>query len=124
MLLRSALMCSKGCWKGLVLAEAEFESSAEPDALTIPKFIAHKVSNNARFTGELLVHASRRDLETWLSDYGVKLSDRHELRGWESGPDNGRFAAQTSRSCSRTGGTMGKSIERYDNDYSPSGERI
>jgi CYTH domain-containing protein len=62
-----------GVLKGLVLAEAEFDSAAEAEAFTIPDFIVHEVSDDARFTGGLLVHASRRDLETWLSDYGIRL---------------------------------------------------
>ena len=66
---------------GLVLAEAEFDSPAEAAALKIPDFIAHEVSSDARFTGGYLVHASRRDLETWLSDYGLVLTNQRERRG-------------------------------------------
>ena len=58
---------------GLVLAEAEFDSPAEAAALKIPDFIAHEVSTDSRFTGGLLVNASRQDVETWLSDYGLTI---------------------------------------------------
>ena len=71
----------EGVLEGLVLAEAEFDSAAEADALTIPDFIAHEVSSDVRFTGGLLVHAARQDVETWLSDYGLRLSDQRERRG-------------------------------------------
>ena len=57
------------------MAEAEFESAAEAEAFKIPDFIVDEVSRDARFTGGLLVHASCQDPETWLSDYGLKLSD-------------------------------------------------
>jgi CYTH domain-containing protein len=68
----------EGVLEGLVLAEAEFESAAEAEAVTIPDFIVHEVSSDVRFTGGLLVRASRRDLETWLSDYGLRLSAERE----------------------------------------------
>ena len=58
---------------GLVLAEAEFDSAAQAATLKIPDFIAHEVSTDSRFTGGLLAHASRQDLETWLSDYGLTI---------------------------------------------------
>jgi CYTH domain-containing protein len=71
----------EGVLEGLVLAEAEFDSAAEAEAFAIPDFIVHEVSSDDRFTGGVLVHASRRDLETWLSDYGLRLSDERERRG-------------------------------------------
>ena len=71
----------EGVLEGLVLAEAEFDSAAEAEAFAIPDFIVHEVSSDDRFTGGILVHASRRDLETWLSDYGLRLSDERERRG-------------------------------------------
>jgi hypothetical protein len=70
-----------GVLEGLVLAGAEFESAAEAETFKTPDFIVHEVSSDARFTGGLLVHASRRDLETWLSDYGLRLSDERDSRG-------------------------------------------
>jgi len=69
-----------GVLEGLVLAEVEFDSAAEAEAFTIPDFIMHEVSDDARFTGGLLVQASRRDLETWLSDYGIRLRYECEPR--------------------------------------------
>jgi CYTH domain-containing protein len=71
----------EGVLEGLILAEAEFDSAEAADALTIPDFIAHEVSNDARFTGGLLVRASRRNIEIWLSDYGLRLSDQDERDG-------------------------------------------
>jgi CYTH domain-containing protein len=63
----------EGELEGLVLAEAEFDSAAEAAPLTIPEFIAHEVSTDSRFTGGFLVRASRQDVETWLSDYGLTM---------------------------------------------------
>jgi len=59
--------------QGLVLAEAEFDSAAAADALTIPSFIVCEVSADERFTGGQLVRASRQDVRTWLSEYGIAL---------------------------------------------------
>jgi CYTH domain-containing protein len=59
---------------GLILAEAEFESVAEAESLVLPPFILHEVSGDVRFTGGQLAHASRKDVQDWLSEYGVKFS--------------------------------------------------
>lgn len=59
-----------GPLEGLMLAEAEFESAAEAEALMLPPFIAHEVSTDVRFTGGRLVRASREDLAAWLAEYG------------------------------------------------------
>ena len=63
----------EGELEGLLLAEAEFDSAAEADALTPPSFILQEVSADTRFTGGQLVRASRRDIQTWLLEYGVRL---------------------------------------------------
>ena len=62
----------EGELEGLLLAEAEFDSAAEADALT-PPFCFKEVSADARFTGGQLVRASRRDIQTWLLEYGISL---------------------------------------------------
>jgi CYTH domain-containing protein len=64
----------EGSLAGLILAEAEFESAAEADSLIIPPFIVHEVSEDVRFTGGRLADASRKDVEDWLSEYGIKFS--------------------------------------------------
>ena len=58
---------------GLILAEAEFNSAAEADALTIPSYIFREVSDDERFTGGNLVHASRQEIITALLEYGIDL---------------------------------------------------
>ena len=63
----------EGELEGLLLAEAEFDSPAEADALTISSFISQEVSDDTRFTGGQLVRASRRDIETWLLEYGIRV---------------------------------------------------
>jgi CYTH domain-containing protein len=63
-----------GVLSGLVLAEAEFNSAAEAAALALPPFIGQEVSDNPRFTGGHLVTASRRELENWLAQHGIKLN--------------------------------------------------
>ena len=65
----------EGSLAGLILAEAEFESASEADSLIIPPFIVREVSEDVRFTGGQLAHAPRQEVQNWLSDYGVKLSD-------------------------------------------------
>ena len=62
-----------GRLKGLLLAEAEFESAAEAGALAIPGFLSREVSDDDRFTGGRLVHASRQHVRSWLSEYGIAL---------------------------------------------------
>jgi len=66
-------MFSKGDLQGLVSAEAEFDSAAAADSLTVPSFILCEVSADDRFTGGRLVRASRRDVQAWLLEYGVTL---------------------------------------------------
>jgi CYTH domain-containing protein len=63
----------EGELEGLLLAEAEFDSAAEADALTPPSFILKEVSADMRFTGGQLACASRRDIQTWLLEYGIRL---------------------------------------------------
>ena len=62
-----------GLLKGLILAEAEFESGAAAEAFLIPSFAAGEVSTDDRLTGGQLARASRQDLQRWLLDYGVTL---------------------------------------------------
>jgi CYTH domain-containing protein len=63
----------EGELEGLLLAEAEFDSAAEADALIPPSFIFQEVSADTRFTGGQLVRASRQDIQTWLLEYGIRL---------------------------------------------------
>ncbi len=62
--------------QGLVLAEAEFESALDANALELPSFIVHEVSTDVRFTGGRLASASRREIEAWLLEYGIELTSR------------------------------------------------
>jgi CYTH domain-containing protein len=62
-----------GPLQGLILAEAEFDSAAAADALTVPSFVTGDVTADDRFTGGQLVRASRQDIQSWLLDYGVAL---------------------------------------------------
>jgi CYTH domain-containing protein len=61
----------EGAFEGLLVAEAEFDSEAAADALTLPSFVLREVSSDIRFTGGELVRASRQDVRTWLLEYGV-----------------------------------------------------
>jgi CYTH domain-containing protein len=63
----------EGALEGLCLAEAEFDSPAAADALTIPSFILAEVTTDDRFTGGVLVRSSRHEVQTWLSEYGIRL---------------------------------------------------
>lgn len=57
------------------MAEAEFDSAAEADAFVLPEFILHGVTGDLRFTGGQLACASRLNVEKWLAEYGVTLSN-------------------------------------------------
>jgi CYTH domain-containing protein len=63
----------EGALEGLLIAEAEFDSAAAADTLTLPSFISREVSADSRFTGGQLVCASRHDIRIWLSEYGISL---------------------------------------------------
>lgn len=65
----------EGILKGLVLAEAEFSSSEEANALVAPSFTGCEVSFDERFTGGRLVHATRLELRSWLAEYGIRLQN-------------------------------------------------
>lgn len=56
---------------GLVLAEAEFASDDESTGFIPPLSCVAEVTDDARFTGGRLVHANRRQLLAWMSDYGI-----------------------------------------------------
>jgi CYTH domain-containing protein len=58
---------------GLLLAEAEFDSAAEAEALVLPSFLRAEVTNDDRFTGGRLVRSSRKDVQAWLLEYGIEL---------------------------------------------------
>jgi len=62
----------EGALKGLLIAEAEFDSSVEAEALILPDFICCEVSGDDRFTGGKLVGASQQDIRSWLLDYGIR----------------------------------------------------
>ena len=61
----------EGTLEGLLLAEAEFDAPGAAVALTLPSFILREVTADHRFTGGQLVRASRRDVQTWLLEYGI-----------------------------------------------------
>lgn len=61
----------EGSLEGLVLAEVEFESGQEAEALTLPSFLAREVSDDARFTGGELVRAARQEVQAWVAEYGI-----------------------------------------------------
>jgi CYTH domain-containing protein len=63
----------EGTLEGLLLAEAEFDSAAEADALSLPSFLGPEVSGDIRFTGGRLARASRQDVQAWLLENGVTL---------------------------------------------------
>jgi len=64
----------EGVLRGLVMAEAEFNSATEAAALTLPFFIRQEVTEDPRFTGGSLVAAARQEVESWLAQHGIKLT--------------------------------------------------
>ena len=63
----------EGELEGLLLAEAEFDSSVAEDRLTIPDFIGAEVSHDPRFTGGRLAGATRAEVRRWMLEYGIGL---------------------------------------------------
>jgi CYTH domain-containing protein len=61
----------EGTLEGLLLAEAEFDSAADADALTLPSFIWPEVLADNRFTGGQLVPESGEDIRASLLEYGI-----------------------------------------------------
>ncbi|MCL2554207.1 MAG: hypothetical protein FWE15_05025 [Actinomycetia bacterium] len=57
--------------RGLVLAEAEFDSEAAARAFAVPSFAVAEVTDDPRFTGGRLATATRADLLEWLAGYGI-----------------------------------------------------
>jgi CYTH domain-containing protein len=74
----------EGALQGLRLAEAEFNSAADADALVVPDYALHEVTDDERFTGGQLVCASRATVENWLAEYGMTL-DPSPVRAPEGG---------------------------------------
>jgi CYTH domain-containing protein len=64
----------EGTLSGLMLAEAEFSSAAGASELILPPFLVQEVSEDHRFTGGRLVTASKRELQSWLAEYGIRLN--------------------------------------------------
>jgi CYTH domain-containing protein len=62
----------EGALEGLLIAEAEFDSAAAADTLILPSWLLQEVSNDSRFTGGSLAHASRQDIESWMLEYGIR----------------------------------------------------
>lgn len=69
----------EGQLEGLLLAEAEFDSACDADALALPSFLLQEVSADKRFTGGQLVRASRQDVRAWLFEYGVTMTYRSDI---------------------------------------------
>jgi CYTH domain-containing protein len=65
----------EGTLDGLILAEAEFDCAEATSAMTPPSFSVGEVTDDHRFTGGMLVAATRADLRQWLADYGVTLGE-------------------------------------------------
>ncbi len=63
----------EGVLTGLVMAEAEFESTADAKALKLPAYVFREVSDDARFTGGRLADASADELRDWLAECGMRL---------------------------------------------------
>jgi CYTH domain-containing protein len=63
----------EGTLEGLFMAEAEFDSAADAATLALPSFLLPEVSADDRFNGDRLVCASRQELKTRLSEYGIGL---------------------------------------------------
>ncbi|MEU9271001.1 hypothetical protein AB0E04_36965 [Streptomyces sp. NPDC048251] len=65
----------EGSLEGLVLSEeAEFSDDEKAPAFVPPAWCVAEVTDDVRFSGGILVSASRRELSAWLAEYGIRLS--------------------------------------------------
>lgn len=62
----------EGTLEGLLLAEAEFDSAADADALTLPSSNCPEVCADNRFTGGQLVRGSREGIRASPPEYGIR----------------------------------------------------
>jgi len=60
-----------GPLEGLILAEVEFDSADAAEAFAMPSFAMAEVTTDERFTGGQLARATREDIKSWVSEYGV-----------------------------------------------------
>lgn len=65
----------QGELKGLFLAEAEFDSEEGAAAMMLPPFMVREVSDDDRFTGGALVRMSRKEIQSLLLEFGIKLCE-------------------------------------------------
>lgn len=61
--------------RGLVLAEAEFDSDEEMAAFRPPAWVLAEVTADERFTGGRLAHTTRKELIKILSEFCVEVTD-------------------------------------------------
>ena len=72
----------EGALDGLILAETEFPSDEAIADFTPPPTVVAEVTNDQRFTGGQLAIATRSDIATALSQYGITMPDqRPRARG-------------------------------------------
>ncbi|WP_405963073.1 hypothetical protein OG713_10935 [Streptomyces sp. NBC_00723] len=71
----------EGSPEGPVLAESEYSDGGEAPALVLPAWCVVRdarcvaeVTDGVRFSGGILVSASRRELSAWPAEYGIRLS--------------------------------------------------
>ncbi|RKE17037.1 hypothetical protein [Streptomyces sp. TLI_171] len=63
----------EGPLRGLVLAEAEFDTAEAAETFVPPADTVAELTSDPRFTGGSLVRADRVALHAWLADYGLRL---------------------------------------------------
>jgi CYTH domain-containing protein len=71
---------------GLVLAEAEFATDAQMLAFQPPHYAVAEVTNDPHFTGGHLADSTRRELTSWLSNYGISLATTSSAAGRKNEP--------------------------------------
>jgi CYTH domain-containing protein len=65
---------------GLVIAEIEFAADEPAESFPLPPTAVAEVTGDSRFTGGSLARACRRDVLSWLSEYGINLSQATDPR--------------------------------------------
>ncbi|MFJ1753286.1 hypothetical protein [Kitasatospora sp. NPDC088134] len=64
----------EGPLRGLVLAEAEFDSAEAAETFVPPPGCLAELTDDPRFTGGSLVRTEREQLRKWLAEYGLPLT--------------------------------------------------
>jgi len=62
-----------GDLRGLIVAEAEFDTDEAMEGFLVPPFAVAEITQDLRFTGGYLVGASRLEVQAALNEFGIQI---------------------------------------------------